>query len=101
MPARPTLRLRGRGRRPKAGAPAEPASPGCSRMKIVFADLIEELAAADSEPFGGPGAIAAAGQQRALDRPPLDLGQQGAEGDRLGRVFGGGERRVGRLVDVE
>ena len=50
-----------------------------SREQVVFADLVEELAAADAEPLGGPGAVALAGEQGALDGPTLDVGQQGAE----------------------
>ncbi len=64
-------------------------------MKVILADLVEELAAADAEPFGGLGAVAAAGQQGALDRPALDLGQQGAEREGLDAVAGGGDGRVG------
>ena len=70
-------------------------------MKFILADLVEELAAADAELFGGLGAVAAAGQQGALDRAPLDLGQQGSQRHGVGRVAGGRDRRVGRLVGVE
>ncbi len=55
-----------------------------SRMKLILADLVEELAAADAELLGGLGAVAAAGEQGTLDRTPLDLGQQGSQGHGVG-----------------
>ena len=77
--------------------------PRRSGLEPVLADLVEELPAADAEAFGGPGAVAAAGEQGALDGPALDLGQEGAEGKRrIGLVGLGGDGRVGGgLVDVE
>ena len=57
-------------------------------MQIILADLVKELAAADTQPFGRFGAIAAAGEQCTVDRPALNLGQQGAERDGLRGVLG-------------
>ena len=70
-------------------------------MKVVLANLVEELAAADAELFGRLGAIAATGDQGALDRSPLDLGQQGAKGHRAGRVGSYRDRYLGRLIGIE
>jgi hypothetical protein len=70
-------------------------------MEVVLADLVEELSAADSEPFGGPGAVTLASPEGALDRPALDVGQQGAERDGLGGVARRRDRRIRRLADVE
>src|SRR6478609_457512 len=70
----------------------KPRNPINSRTNIILADLVEELPAADPQPFGGPRAIAAAGEQGAEDRPTLDLGEQGAEGQRLTGVAGRRQR---------
>ncbi len=56
---------------------------GKSRMQVIFPDLVEELPAADPEPFGGLGPVALAGDQGALDRATLDVGEEGAERDRF------------------
>jgi hypothetical protein len=61
-----------------------------SRTKVVLANLVEELASADTQLFGGLGPVAAASDQGALDRAPLDLGEQRPKGHRARRV--GGER---------
>ncbi len=47
------------------------------RMQVVLADPVKELVTTDAHMLGGPGAIAAAGDQGEVDRPALDLGQQG------------------------
>src|SRR4051794_14320104 len=74
-----------------------------SSSKVVLADLVEELATADAETLGSPGAVAAAGDEGAADGAALDFGEEGAEGERLGQVElgrdGGGS--PSRLVDVE
>ena len=49
-----------------------------SRMKLILADLVKELPSADAELFGGLGPVAAAGCQGTLNRPALDLGEQGS-----------------------
>ncbi len=70
-------------------------------MKVILADLVEELAAADAKPLGGLGAVSPAGHQGALDRPALHLGQQGAERKGLNGVAGRGHCQVERLRGVE
>ena len=72
-----------------------------SRAKVVLADLVEELATADAEAFGGPGAVAAAGQQGTLDRAPFDIGQQGTQRQRLTRDFRHGAVNLCRIVGIE
>jgi hypothetical protein len=56
-----------------------------SKSKVVLADLVEELATADAQAFGGLGSVAAAGHQRGLDCPLFDISQQGTPGERLSR----------------
>ncbi len=82
-------------------SPGQGHSSADSGSEVVLADLVEELAAADPQPLGGPGPVPVAGEQGSADRPPLDLGQEGAEGEFLGRVAGRGEVRVGGLVGLE
>src|SRR6478735_3385351 len=68
-------------------------------VQVVLPDLLEELAAADAQPFGGAGAVAGAGEEGAADRAALDLGEQGPQGEDVGRLARG--EALDGLVGVE
>ncbi len=70
-------------------------------METILPDLVEELATTDTEALCCLGTVAVAGEQGAVNCPSFHLGQQGAQGQRLGRVARHGNRRIIQLVGVE
>jgi len=62
-----------------------------SWLQVIFANFVEELTSADSEPFGGLGPVAAAGVERVLDRPAFHLGQERTEWEVLAVLLNGSD----------
>lgn len=60
--------------------------PTRSRLKVVLADLVEELATSDAEALGDLVSVAAAGQQGTLNCAPFHIGKQCAQRQGLGSV---------------
>jgi len=74
---------------------------GGSGMKIIFPDLVKELATADAQPFGGFRAIAAANTQGMLNSSSLDLGKKGSERQNIQGIMASGNRGIGRILDIK